>query len=57
MLTSIVLREQNPPGSLGNLRDSGHHPAPNELACETFFVVSRGNLLDRARIVTYGISL
>ena len=57
LLTSIVLQEQNPFGSLGNLRDSGHHPGPNELACETCSPVSRGNLLDRARIGAYGISL
>lgn len=55
MLTSIVLQAQNPPGSLGNLRDSGHHPGPDELACETCSPVSRGNLL--SRIGTYGISL
>ena len=57
MLTSIVLQAQNPPGSFGNLRDSGHHPGPTALACETCSPVSRGNLLGRARIRTYGISL
>ena len=46
---------QNSSGSLGNLRDSGHHSGPNELACVTCSPVSRGNLLDRARMGTYGI--
>ena len=45
---SLHFSEQNPPGSLGNLRDIGHHPGPNALACETGSPVSRGNLLDRA---------
>jgi hypothetical protein len=51
-LTLAPFQGHNPPRSLGNLRDSGHHPGPNELACEACSPVSRGNLLDRARIGT-----
>ena len=54
---SIVLQAQNPPGSLGNLRDGGHHPGPDDLACETCSPVSRGNLLERTSIGTNDISL
>jgi hypothetical protein len=47
LLTSIILQEQNRPASSVTMRDSGHHPVPNELACEASSPVSRSNLAAR----------
>jgi hypothetical protein len=61
MLTSIVLQGQNLPDIHSEarpqtaarsvtMRDGGHQPVPNELACEVCSPVSRGKLLSKARI-------
>jgi hypothetical protein len=47
MLTSIVQQEQNPPSV--TMRDSGHHPVQNELACEASSPVSHGKVQARIR--------
>jgi hypothetical protein len=47
MLTSTVPQEQNPPSV--TIRDSGHQPVQNALACEVSSPVSRGKVQARIR--------